>query len=575
MSATSGRSWREFCLNCHSTAKQKGDLDLERFASLKDIRRDTKVWLKVAEMLDNGEMPPKEAKQPTSAERRQLRGWVESYLHAESLAQAGDPGPVVLRRLSNAEYTYTIRDLTGVDLNPARDFPTDGAAGEGFTNTGNALVMSPALLTKYFDAGREIAQHAVLLPDGFRFSPSISRADWTNDVLAQIRAIYRKYSDNAGASQVNLQGIIFNTNDGGRLPIERYVAATFDVAERLSVINTRTRASQVTNQGATPTALRGRANPLDVRSTPTQSRGRGTQPWDHKSSDINDAIAAVAAKDGLNAKYLGILWDTLTDREPSLLLDEIRAHWRAGRPADAPQIAAEIGQWQKAVWRFSSVGHIGKVGGPKAWQEPVTPITASQELRIKLPTAAAGQKDVTLYLVASDAGDGNATRFRDLARAAFGRPGPAGTCCSATWATSHAKCRHGGSKPSRRRPGRSPRRPSATRDGKDRRRRPGEDARSRRRFAHRLVRLPGHRSDCGDQARLPREQGDQRVKLRFHPGLEHERAAATAGQFVQPARPRSRQHEAALGLRASVADAVRSRRLAKPDRRLRSRFPAR
>ncbi len=222
------------CLNCHSTAKQKGDLDLERFASLKDIRRDTKVWLKVAEMLDNGEMPPKEAKQPTSAERKQLRGWVERYLHAESLAQAGDPGPVVLRRLSNAEYTYTIRDLTGVDLNPARDFPTDGAAGEGFTNTGNALVMSPALLTKYFDAGREIAQHAVLLPDGFRFSPSISRADWTNDVLAQIRDIYRKYSANAGASQVNLQGIIFNTNDGGRLPVEQYVAATFDVEARIA-----------------------------------------------------------------------------------------------------------------------------------------------------------------------------------------------------------------------------------------------------------------------------------------------------------------------------------------------------
>ena len=33
-------------------------------------------------------------------------------------------------------------------LDPAREFPADGAAGEGFTNTGNALVMSPALVTK-------------------------------------------------------------------------------------------------------------------------------------------------------------------------------------------------------------------------------------------------------------------------------------------------------------------------------------------------------------------------------------------------------------------------------------------
>ena len=367
---------RQFCLKCHSTAQQKGDLDLERFSKLEDVRRDTKTWLKVAEMLDNGEMPPKDARQPSAAQRKQLRGWIDRYLHAESLAKAGDPGPVVLRRLSNAEYTYTIRDLTQVDLNPAREFPTDGAAGEGFTNTGNALVMSPALLTKYFDAAREIAHHAVLLPDGFRFSPSISRADWTNDLLAQIRALYRKHSDAGGASRVNLQGIIFNTNDGGRLPVERYVAATFDVPTELDV-------------------------------APASHRSASSVP----ESDVQRAIAEVAAKEGLNAKYLGILWKTLTDNEPSLLLDTLRAKWREAKPADAPEITAEINQWQKALWRFSSVGHIGKVGGPKAWQEPVNPFTAAQELRIKLPTPPAGQKVVTLYLAASDAGDGNEHDF--------------------------------------------------------------------------------------------------------------------------------------------------------------------
>jgi hypothetical protein len=81
-----------------------------------------------------------------------------------ALANAGDPGPVVLRRLSNHEYTYTLRDLTGVDsLDPAREFPVDGAAGEGFTNAGAALVMSPALLTKYLDAAKEVAAHLVLV----------------------------------------------------------------------------------------------------------------------------------------------------------------------------------------------------------------------------------------------------------------------------------------------------------------------------------------------------------------------------------------------------------------------------
>src|SRR5262245_3250219 len=192
---------QQFCLGCHSTEEQEGELDLERFATLTDVRRDTKVWQKVAEMLDHRDMPPRRAQQPRAEQRDQLRGWVERYLRAEALAQAGDPGPVVLRRLNNAQYTYTLRDLTGLDsLDPAREFPVDGAAGEGFTNTGNALVMSPALIAKYLAAAKQVAAHAVLVPDGFRFSPSTTRRDWTNEIVARIREIYREFSDARGSA---------------------------------------------------------------------------------------------------------------------------------------------------------------------------------------------------------------------------------------------------------------------------------------------------------------------------------------------------------------------------------------
>ena len=151
-----------------------------------------------------------------------------------ALASAGDPGPVVLRRLSNVEYTYTIRDLTGVEsLDPAREFPVDGAAGEGFTNAGAALVMSPSLLTKYLDAAKEIASHAVLLPDGIRFSPSTSPRDWTEETLARIRAFYAQFSETGGGTPVNLQGIKFDTNAGGRLPLEKYLAATLQERDAL------------------------------------------------------------------------------------------------------------------------------------------------------------------------------------------------------------------------------------------------------------------------------------------------------------------------------------------------------
>src|SRR5262249_35188283 len=159
----------ESCMKCHSVDEQKGTLDLEQFETLEDVRRATRTWLKVAEMLDNGEMPPKDALQPSPEKRKTLRGWVADYLRAESLASAGDPGPVVLRRRGTPKYPYALFVLLGAAPNPPGKFPADGAAGEGFTNTGNALVMSPALLSKYLDAGKKVADHAVLLPDGIRF----------------------------------------------------------------------------------------------------------------------------------------------------------------------------------------------------------------------------------------------------------------------------------------------------------------------------------------------------------------------------------------------------------------------
>ncbi len=136
-------------------------------------------------------MPPKEEAAAHAAERKRLIAWVRGFLDAEARARAGDPGRVPLRRLSNAEYDCTIRDLTGVDLRPTREFPADGAAGEGFTNAAEALSdISPTLLNKYLNAAKDIADHAVLLPDGFRFSPAKTRRDWTDESTARLRRFY-------------------------------------------------------------------------------------------------------------------------------------------------------------------------------------------------------------------------------------------------------------------------------------------------------------------------------------------------------------------------------------------------
>jgi hypothetical protein len=347
---------KEYCTVCHSTKKQKGDLDLEQFTSIAEVKKHPRIWEGVMEQLANKEMPPKKEQQLSEEQKTKLTTWVQAMLDEVALASAGDPGPVVLRRLSNAEYTYTLRDLTGVpSLDPAREFPADGAAGEGFTNAGAALVMSPGLLTKYLDAAKEIANHAVLLPDGIRFSAYTTPRDWTDETLGKIREFYARFSETGGATSVNLQGIKFDTNAGGRLPLQKYLTATLEEREALT------------------TGIK--------------------------------KVAGVARERGLNAKYLGMLWAMFQDTKPSVLLDFLRAKWRDGKLT-----AADIEAWQQSLWRFASVGHIGKKDGPKGWQEPVTPLAAQSEMRIKLAAPADGG-DVTLYLSASDAGDGNEHDF--------------------------------------------------------------------------------------------------------------------------------------------------------------------
>ncbi|MFM7321213.1 MAG: DUF1587 domain-containing protein, partial [Armatimonadota bacterium] len=187
------------CLPCHDGKRKAGGLDLARFRSLADVKADPKPWTGVLEQVDAGQMPPAGAPPLTPRQRRSLGEWTRHFLDAEARARKDDPGVVPVRRLSNAEYDATIRDLTGVDLRPTREFPPDGAGGEGFTNASEALgEISPTLLGKYLDAAREVAGHAVFTPTGVRFSPSKTRRDWSDEGVARLQAFYRKHADPDG-----------------------------------------------------------------------------------------------------------------------------------------------------------------------------------------------------------------------------------------------------------------------------------------------------------------------------------------------------------------------------------------
>lgn len=178
------------CVRCHGPEKPKGDVNLSRFKSAHAVAADLPQWEAIREQLEGGVMPPPKARpQPTHDQRNAIVEWIRSVRALEAARNAGDPGPVPARRLSNAEYDNTIRDLTGIDLRPTREFPVDPANEAGFDNSAESLAMSPALVKKYLEAARSVADHVVLTPDGILFAPDSAIADTDRDKFCVNRII--------------------------------------------------------------------------------------------------------------------------------------------------------------------------------------------------------------------------------------------------------------------------------------------------------------------------------------------------------------------------------------------------
>ena len=252
------------CGNCHGKVPTDNGLDLTSFGNAQAILSKPKMLGDVAERLRLGDMPPKDAPQPTEAEREQLLDWINAALDAEAAARAGDPGPVTLRRLSNTEYDNAIRDLTNVDMRPtqAREFPVDSVGGEGFANVGDAMPVTPELVERYHQTARDVAARAVLLPSGFRFSPSTERPDWTEEALKPLRSFHARHA-----------------GPNGEPPLAAHLAATLKHRDRLT-------------------------------------RGGAAD------------IAAVAAEEKLNATYLAALWAGLNGQSASAEVDSQTKRWR-------------------------------------------------------------------------------------------------------------------------------------------------------------------------------------------------------------------------------------------------------
>lgn len=148
------------CIKCHSGDKPKADLKLDGFTDDASLLKDRKTWQRVIDTIKAGEMPPSNKPQPTATERDTFLKVVDGVFERHDRTAKPDPGRVTMRRLNRNEYNNTIRDLVGVDFNPAEDFPSDDV-GHGFDNIGDVLTLPPVLLERYLAAAETIMARAI------------------------------------------------------------------------------------------------------------------------------------------------------------------------------------------------------------------------------------------------------------------------------------------------------------------------------------------------------------------------------------------------------------------------------
>lgn len=164
----------EYCYTCH-IKKDKGgvritDLDPD-FVNGPDAQK----WYGMLDVLNLGDMPPEEDDQPTDKEKAILIDWLTTELKHAAQLKKGEISTVI-RRLNKEQYTNTVQELLGIELNFGKELPDDGLSHEGFKNNGETLGMSSLHIDYYMNIASKALDKAIVTgdaPEIYRFKTTL------------------------------------------------------------------------------------------------------------------------------------------------------------------------------------------------------------------------------------------------------------------------------------------------------------------------------------------------------------------------------------------------------------------
>ena len=181
----------QYCVTCHNERIKTASLMLDKMDPA-HIAQDREAWEKVVRKLRAGMMPPQGMPRPNDATYEALTVALESELDRAAAAKP-KLSTAGVHRLNRTEYANAIRELVGLDIDPAIYLPADDSS-YGFDNVESGLQVSPALVEGYVSAAAKLSRLAL----GHETAPS--------------RKIYYTREDYSQEDQV--EGLPFGTRGG-------------------------------------------------------------------------------------------------------------------------------------------------------------------------------------------------------------------------------------------------------------------------------------------------------------------------------------------------------------------------
>lgn len=161
-----------YCVQCHGPEEQNGQVRFDQVSWTITRNDEAQRWQDVLDVLNGGDMPPEDAKQPESEELARMLDLLTGALLQARRRLTDHGGETTMRRLNRREYAATIRDLFGFDV-ALDDIPEDGEIAS-FDTVGAEQFFSSAHFEKYLELGKKIAF------ESFRFNYS-PRRDITSE----------------------------------------------------------------------------------------------------------------------------------------------------------------------------------------------------------------------------------------------------------------------------------------------------------------------------------------------------------------------------------------------------------